>query len=79
MKFPNKDISNSSPIIGWRLNPRVAKILIVVAITTGLLGLFSGELGLNSFFKHITFSASLLCMSAFVLPEVKIWQKTTEE
>jgi len=63
---------NSSSINGWKLNPKVAKIFIVVAILTGLLGLFYGELGLSDFFKQITFSVSLLCMSAFILPEAKI-------
>lgn len=70
---------NSSSIKGWKLNPKVAKVFIVVAILSGLLGLFSGELGLSDFFKHIIFSVSLLSMSAFILPEAKMWQKTTEE
>lgn len=65
-----------SPIEGWIVHPKIAKYLVAFCIVTALLGLFSTELGLSSLVKHFTFTISVICMCAFVLPQANIWQRT---
>jgi heme A synthase len=72
-------MSDLSPICGWRVHPKIAKYLLAITILTGLLGLFAVELGISNPFKHITFTISVICMCAFVLPQANIWQKTTDQ
>ena len=66
-------------IEGFRIHPKAAIILVIIAILSGLFGHFSRELGLDEFAKHISFSVSLICGLTFVLPSLKIWQVTTKE
>lgn len=68
-----------SPIEGWIVHPKIAKYLVTFCIVTALLGLFSTELGLPSLVKYITFTFSVICMCAFVLPQANIWQRTDKK
>ena len=65
-----------SPIEGWIVHPKIAKYLVAFCIITGLLGLFSTELGLPNSVKHLTFTFSVICMCAFVLPQANMWKRT---
>lgn len=63
----------------YKLHPNAARVAVTLSIVCGLLGMFSYSLGLSDGFKHLVLTLSALCMSAFVLPDLKIWQKVTEE
>lgn len=63
----------------YKLHPNAARVAVTLSIVCGLLGMFSYNLGLNDGFKHLVLTLSALCISAFVLPNLKIWQKVTVE
>ncbi len=63
-------------ITEWEIHPKSAKVLLLLCITSGLVGVFSQELSLNSFGKHVAFTISTVCLCSFVLPNLQIWQKT---
>jgi heme A synthase len=79
MSDNQQDNEKISPIEGWIVHPKIAKYLVAFCIFNGLLGLFSTELGLPNLIKHLTFTLSVICMCAFVLPQANIWQRTTKK
>jgi hypothetical protein len=64
------------PISGWKVHPKIARILVFVMMMPAFLALFSTELGLPQFLHNIFFSVALVAMSVFVVPQAKIWMKT---
>ncbi|MEY8199697.1 MAG: hypothetical protein RPS47_10700 [Colwellia sp.] len=72
-------MSDIGPVKGWRVHPKAAKVLLLIIVSTVLLGLFSSALELSDFIRHMTFTICVICICAFVLPRAKIWQNITEE